>query len=48
MKDKNNRCWEIKDANNSFGIKIPTNKLFVKSGVGNIKNPPIKPIIIET
>ena len=32
----------------SFCIKIPTNKLFEKSGEGNIKNPPINPIIIET
>ena len=47
-KDKNNSDWEIKGANNSLGIKIPTNKLFEKSGVGNIKKPPINPIIIET
>ena len=31
-----------------LGIKIPTNKLFEKSGTGNIKKPPINPIIIET
>ena len=31
----------------SFGIIIPTNRLFEKSGSGNIKKPPIKPMIIE-
>ena len=45
--DKNNKDCETKGTNNSFGIKIPTNKLFEKSGVGNIKKPPISPIIIE-
>ena len=46
-KDRNNNDWEINGLNNSFGIKIPTNKLFEKSGEGNNKNPPISPIIIE-
>ena len=46
-KDKNNKDCETKGINNSFGIKIPTNKLFEKSGVGNIKKPPINPNIIE-
>ena len=46
-KDKNNSDWKTKGANNSFGIKIPTNKLLEKSGAGNIKKPPINPIIIE-
>ena len=48
MNDKNSSDCETNGANNSFGNKIPTNKLFVKSGDGNIKKPPIKPIIIET
>ena len=46
-KDKNNNDWETKGANNSFGSNIPTSKLFEKSGEGNIKKPPINPIIIE-
>ena len=46
-KDKNNNDWETNGAKNSFGIIIPTNKLFEKSGVGNIKKPPTNPIIIE-
>ena len=46
-KDKNNSDWETKGANDSFDIKIPTNKLFEKSGDGNIKKPPINPTIIE-
>ena len=47
IKDKNNSDCEIKGTNNSFGIRIPTSKLFEKSGVGNIKKPPINPNIIE-
>ena len=47
-KDKNNSDCVIIGANNSFGIKTPTNKLFEKSGVGKNKKPPINPIIIET
>ena len=46
-KDKNNNDCETKDGNKSVGIKIPTNKLFEKSGVGKIKKPPINPIIID-
>ena len=47
-KDKNNNDWDTKDPKNSLGIKIPTNKLLEKSGLGNIKKPPIKPIKIAT
>ena len=47
-KDKNNKDCDTKGEKNSFDIKTPTNKLFEKSGDGNIKKPPIKPIIIET
>ena len=47
-KDKNNNDSETKGEKNSFGIKIPTNRLFEKSGTGNIKNHPINPTIIET
>ena len=32
--DKNNKDCEINGVNNSFDIKIPTNKLFEKSGAG--------------
>ena len=46
MKDKNNKDCDTKGEKNSFGIKTPTNKLFEKSGDGNIKKPPINPIII--
>ena len=35
-------------ANNSLGKRIPTSKLLEKSGEGNIKKPPINPIIIDT
>ena len=45
--DKNNKDCETKGAKNFFGNKIPTNKLFEKSGVGKIKKPPINPIIID-
>ncbi len=47
-KDKNNKDCDIKGVNNSFGTKTPTNKLFEKSGAGNIKNPPINPTTIAT
>ena len=47
IKDKNNNDWVTKGPKNSFGIKIPTNRLFEKSGVGNIKNPLINPTRIE-
>ena len=46
-KDKNNNDCATKGPNSSLGIKTPTSKLFEKSGEGNIKKPPIKPIIIE-
>ena len=47
-KDKNNKDWATKDENKSVGKIIPTNKLFEKSGNGNIKIPATRPIIIET
>ena len=47
-KDKNNNDCATKGANNSLGKRIPTNKLLEKSGVGNIKKPPINPTIIDT
>ena len=47
INDKNNNDWVTKGAKNSFGINPPTNKLFEKSGEGNSKNPPIKPMMIE-
>ena len=48
MNDSNSNDWDTNDAKNSFGKIIPTNKLFEKSGEGNIKKPPINPIRIET
>ena len=45
--DKNNRDWDTNGENNSLVIKTPTKRLLEKSGNGNIKNPAIKPIIIE-
>ena len=47
-KDKNSKDCDTIGKNNSLGKRIPTNKLWEKSGVGNIKKPPISPIIIET
>ena len=47
MKDKKSKDSVTKDVNKSFDIRIPTNKLFEKSGEGNSKNPPISPIKIE-
>ena len=47
MKDKKSNDCETKDGNKSFDMRIPTNKLFEKSGEGNNKNPPINPIKIE-
>ena len=47
IKDKNNNDCEINGANNSFEIKIPTNKLLEKSGNGNNKKPPINPSNID-
>ena len=47
IKDKNNKDWLINGAKNSCGIKIPTNKLFEKSGEGKIKKPLVNPIKID-
>ena len=47
MKDKKSKDCVTKDGNKSFDIRIPTNKLLEKSGVGNNKNPPISPTKIE-
>ena len=47
INDKNNKDCTTKGENISLGAKIPTNKLFEKSGNGNIKNPAINPTIIE-
>ena len=41
MKDKKSKDCATKDGNKSFDISIPTNKLLVKSGVGNNKKPPV-------
>ena len=46
-KDKNNNDCDTNAGNNSVGNIIPTNKLLEKSGVGNKRNPPIKPVMIE-
>ena len=46
-KDKNNNDCDTNAGNNSAGNIIPTNKLLEKSGVGNKRNPPIKPVMIE-
>ena len=45
--DKNSSDCETNLGNNSIGKIIPTSKLFEKSGKGNIKKPPINPIMIE-
>ena len=47
MNDKNNNDWETKGEKKSTGRIYPTNKLFEKSGIGNKRNPPTKPIIID-
>ena len=47
MKDKKSNDCETKDGNKSFDIRIPTNKLLEKSGVGNNKKPPTSPTKIE-
>ena len=47
IKDKNSKDSDTKGLNSFFEIKIPTNKLFEKSGVGNNKNPPKSPITID-
>ena len=44
------KIWKIENKCNTLnflGKIIPTNKLFEKSGEGNIKKPPINPIKIE-
>ena len=46
-KDKNNSDCDTKAGNSSAGSIIPTNKLLEKSGTGNKRNPPIKPVIID-
>ena len=46
-KDKNNNDCATNGPKSSLGISIPTNKLLEKSGDGNIKKPPINPIIID-
>ncbi len=46
-KDKNSNDWGMNGEKISFEINTPTNKLFEKSGNGNINKPPAKPIKIE-
>ena len=46
-KDKNNNDCDMNGDKDSTGIIIPKSKLFEKSGVGNNKKPPIRPMIIE-
>ena len=46
-KDINNNDCETKTGNKSTGKIIPTSKLLEKSGMGNKRNPTIKPIIID-
>ena len=48
INDKNNKDCTTKGENISLGAKIPTNKLFEKSGNGNKRKPPTNPIIIAT
>ena len=45
-KDKKSSDCDTNAGNNSTGSIIPTSKLFEKSGAGNKRNPPIRPIII--
>ena len=47
INDKNNKDCTTKGENISLGVKIPTNKLFEKSGNGNIKKPPSNPTKID-
>ena len=47
INDQKSKFWTKNDEKNSIGTIIPTNKLFEKSGVGNNKNPKIKPKTIE-
>ena len=45
-KDKKSNDCDTNTGNNSIGNIIPTSKLLEKSGTGNKRIPPIKPIII--
>ena len=45
-KDKKSNDCDTNAGNNSTGSIIPTSKLLEKSGEGNKRIPPIKPIII--
>ena len=47
INDQKSKFWVKNDGKNSVGAIMPTNKLFEKSGVGNNKNPKIKPKTIE-
>ena len=46
-KDKKSNDCDTNAGNSSTGSIIPTSKLLEKSGVGNKRIPPIKPIIID-
>ena len=46
-KDKKSKDCDTKAGNNSTGSIIPTSKLLEKSDVGNKRNPPNNPIIID-
>ena len=45
-KDKNSKDCETNGLNISLDINTPTSKLFEKSGNGNNRKPPTKPITI--
>ena len=47
INDKNNKDCETNTGKNSTGKIYPTNKLFEKSGIGNKRKPPTKPVIID-
>ena len=47
IKEQKSKFWGKNDGKSSAGNIIPINKLFEKSGVGNNKNPKIKPKTIE-
>jgi hypothetical protein len=47
INDKNNNDCETKLGNKSTGKIYPTKILLEKSGIGNNKNPPARPIIID-
>ncbi len=46
--EQNNRDCETNIGKNSDGKIIPTSSDFEKSGLGNNRIPPTKPIIVET